>query len=460
MTPTPATLSDDQHRILARYGARTPESRKVHERAARVLPGGVNRNIVHHAPYPLFIESGRGALLTDVDGNDYLDFIGNHTAMILGNCVPEVTAAVEQQLARGTAWAAASRAEAVLAEQIVERLPSAERVRFTASGSEAAMLAVRVARAFTGRSLVAKFEGGYHGLSEFAMVSVTPDPAKAGPASAPTGVAANGIPAAVRDGVVVLPFNDPTAVEAIVRRHAAELAAIVVEPVRGVAGAIAPAAGFLDFLRRLTQQHGILLVFDEVISFRLSYGGAQALFDISPDLTLLGKIIGGGYPIGAIAGRAEVMELFNPTRPDAVLLSGTFHANPVALAAGAATLQLLTRKAIDDLTARGERLMQEVTAILDGARTPLRATSVGSLFNLHATDAPVTDYRSSARSNKELMKWLRLALLNEGVMRSPRGMGCLSVPMTDADLRSFTAALERALAAVGAAAGPAAAVAE
>ncbi len=464
MTPQPAIhniLTDDQQRrILARYGERTPELRKAHERAARVLPGGVNRNIVHHAPYPLFIESGRGAVLTDVDGNDYLDFIGNHTAMILGNCAPEVTAAVERQLARGTAWAAATRAEAVLAEEIVERLPSAERVRFTASGSEAAMLAVRVARAFTGRSLVAKFEGGYHGLSEFAMVSVAPDPARAGPAAAPTGVAANGIPAAVRDGVVVLPFNDPAAVEAIVRRHAADLAAIVVEPVMGVAGAIAPAAGFLDFLRRLTQQHGILLVFDEVISFRLSYGGAQALFGVAPDLTLLGKIIGGGYPIGAIAGRAEVMELFNPTRPDTVLLSGTFHANPVALAAGTATLQLLTRKAIDDLNARGGRFMREVAAILEAARTPLRVTSVGSLFNLHATDAPVTDYRSSARSNKELMKWLRLALLNEGVMLSPRGMGCLSVPMTDADLRSFIAALERALAAVGAAAAPAAAVAE
>jgi glutamate-1-semialdehyde 2,1-aminomutase len=464
MTPPAAIhniLTDDQQRrILGRYGERTPESRKAHERAARVLPGGVNRNIVHHAPYPLFIESGRGAVLTDVDGNDYLDFIGNHTAMIVGNCAPEVTAAVERQLARGTAWAAATRAEAELAELILARLPSAERLRFVASGSEAAMLGVRVARAFSGRSLVAKFEGGYHGLSEFAMVSVAPDLAKAGPATAPIGVAANGIPAAARDGVVVLPFNDPAAVERIVERHAADLAAIVVEPVIGAGGVIPPAPDFLPFLRRLTERHGILLVFDEVISFRLSYGGAQGLFGVAPDLTLLGKIIGGGYPIGAIAGRAEVMELFNPTRADAVLLSGTFHANPVALAAGAATLQLLTRQVLDDLNERSGRLMQEVAAILESARTPLRVTSIGSLFNLHATDAPVTDYRSSAGSNKEMVKWLRLALLNEGVMLSPRGMGCLSVPMTDADLRSFTAALERALSAVGAAAGPAAAVAE
>jgi len=263
----------------------------------------------------------------------------------------------------------------------------------------------------------------------------------------------------VRDGVVILPFNDPAAVESIVQRHAADLAAIVVEPVMGAGGVIPPASDFLGFLRRLTQQHGILLVFDEVITMRLSYGGAQGLFGVVPDLTLLGKIIGGGYPIGAVAGRADIMEMFNPTRPDAVLLSGTFHANPVALAAGMATLRLATAEALDRLNERGQRMMCEVETILEAARTPLRVTSVGSLFNLHATDAPVTDYRSSARSNKEMMKWLRLALLNEGVMLSPRGMGCLSLPMTDADLRSFTAALERALSAVGAA-SPAAAVAE
>jgi glutamate-1-semialdehyde 2,1-aminomutase len=453
MTPPRAVhnlLTDDrQRRILDRYGERTPDSRRAHERAMRVLPGGVSRNIVHHAPYPLFIESGRGAHLVDVDGNDYLDFIGNHTAMILGNGAPEVTAAVESQLARGTAWAAASRAEAILAELIVDRLPSAEHVRFAASGTEAAMLAVRLARAFTGRSRVAKFEGGYHGLGEFAMISVAPDPAAAGPAAAPTSVAAGGVTPAARDDVVVLPFNDAAAVEAILQRHAAELAAIVVEPVMGVAGTIAPAKGFLDLLRRLAHRHGIVLVFDEVITLRLAYGGAQALFGVTPDLTVLGKIIGGGYPIGAIAGRAEIMALCDPTRPDAVLVSGTFHANPVALAAGAATLKLLTPETLARLNDRSGALMRQVAAILGRARTPLRLTSVGSLFNLHANDAPVTDYRSSAGGNKELLKWLRLALLNEGVMLSARGMGCLSVPMTDADLRRFTAALERALAAVG-----------
>ena len=274
-------------------------------------------------------------VLTDVDGNDYLDFIGNHTAMIVGNCAPEVTAAVERQLARGTAWAAATRAEAVLAELIVARLPSAERLRFVASGSEAAMLGVRVARAFTGRSLVAKFEGGYHGLSEFAMVSVAPDPAKAGPATAPIGVAANGIPAAARDGVVVLPFNDPAAVERIVERHAADLAAIVVEPVIGAGGVIPPAADFLPFPAapdRAARHPSSVRRGD--FDSGCPTAAPRRLFGVAPDLTLLGKIIGGGYPIGAIAGRAEVMELFNPTRADAVLLSGTFHANPVALAAG------------------------------------------------------------------------------------------------------------------------------
>jgi glutamate-1-semialdehyde 2,1-aminomutase len=258
---------------------------------------------VHHAPYPLFVESGRGAHLTDADGNDYLDFIGNHTAMIVGNCAPEVIAAVEQQLARGTAWAAATRAEAELAEQIVERLPSAERVRFTASGSEAAMLGVRVARAFTSRSLVAKFEGGYHGLSDFAMVSVAPDPAK---------------PARQRaDGVV----NGSRRPRATARRAAVQrsdggrascggtppISRIVVE--RGSAPAESSPPPAFRFPAPPDRQYGILLVFDEVI-MRLSYGGAQALL-MSPGSDLLGKIIGGGYPIGAVAGRADIMEMFN-----------------------------------------------------------------------------------------------------------------------------------------------------
>jgi glutamate-1-semialdehyde 2,1-aminomutase len=436
--------------IVARYRARTGASQRAHERALKSLPAGINRNIVYQTPYPLFIQAGRGAHLIDLDSQRYLDLIGNYTSMILGHCPPAVVEAAQAQVARGTAWAAASPDEAVLAEMILARLGGEGRLRFTASGTEATLMAIRAARAFTRRPLIAKFEGGYHGLNDYAMVSLAPSLDAAGPADHPHSVAAPGVPAAVADTVVVLPFNNPVAVEALLRERYREIAGVIVEPVMGVAGILAPRAGFLEMLRRVTEELDIVLIFDEVISFRLAYGGAQEYFGVRADLTTLGKIIGGGYPVGAVAGRPEIMQMFDPTRADAVVLSGTFHANPVALAAGIATLNAVTREAIANLNRRAKNLHDGMTRLFQRCRTPLQVHTVGSLFNLHAVAGPVEDYRAAAQGNKDLLKWLQLALLNEGVLLSPRGMGCLSLPMSDGDLDGFVAALERSLSAVGA----------
>jgi len=280
MTPAAASnigLLDETARaeIVARFRARTPASQRAHERALKSLPAGVNRNIVHQSPYPVFIASGSGAHLTDLDGRRYLDLIGNYTAMILGHCPPAVVEAAQAQIARGTAWAAPSPEEAVLAEMILERLGSDGRLRFTASGTEATLMAIRAARAYTHRPLIAKFEGGYHGLNDYAMVSLAPAIDVAGPANHPHSVPAPGVPEMVADTVVVLPFNDPAVVEAILRERGSEIAGVIVEPVMGVAGILAPRAGFLEMLRRVTTDLGIVLIFDEVISFRLAYGGAQ-----------------------------------------------------------------------------------------------------------------------------------------------------------------------------------------
>ncbi len=448
-------LIDDRARqdILARYRARTGASRSAHERALRSLPAGVNRNIVHFAPYPLFVQAGRGAHLIDLDGQRYLDLIGNYTSMILGHAPAAVTEAAQAQVARGTAWAAASPDESVLAEMILERLGGEGRLRFTASGTEATLMAIRAARAFTRRHLIAKFEGGYHGLNDYAMVSLGPSPDAAGPAERPRSVAAPGVPAAVADTVVVLPFNNPSAVEAILRERGKDIAGVIVEPVMGVAGIIAPRQGFLEMLRRVTEELGMVLIFDEVISFRLAYGGAQEYFGTRADLTTLGKIIGGGYPMGAVAGRPDIMQMFDPTRPDAVVLSGTFHANPVALVAGIETLKAVTRPAIAELNKRAQGLHDEMTRLFRRCRIPLQANAIGSLFNIHALAGPIEDYRASALGNKELLKWLQLALLNESMLLSPRGMGCLSLPMTEADLDGFLGALERSLVAIGALGG-------
>ena len=454
--PPPAAsnlgLLEEQARaeILVRYRARTGASQRAHERALRSLPAGVNRNIVYQTPYPLFVQAGRGAYLIDLDGQRYLDLIGNYTSMILGHCPPAVVEAAQAQVARGTAWAAASPDEAVLAEMILERLGGEGRLRFTASGTEATLMAIRAARAFTRRPLIAKFEGGYHGLNDYAMVSLAPGPDAAGPADQPNSVAAPGVPDAVADTVVVLPFNNPGAVEAILRRRASEIAGVILEPVMGVAGILTPQPGFLEMLRRVTRDLGMVLIFDEVISFRLAFGGAQEYFGVRADLTTLGKIIGGGYPVGAVAGRPDIMQMFDPTQANTVTLSGTFHANPVALAAGIATLKEFNREAIADLNRRGQELHEKMSRLFQRCRTPLQLHTIGSLFNIHAVAGPVTNYRAAAQGNRELLKWLQLALLNEGMLISPRGMGCLSLPMSQRDLDGFVAALERSLVAVGA----------
>jgi glutamate-1-semialdehyde 2,1-aminomutase len=248
----------------------------------------------------------------------------------------------------------------------------------------------------------------------------------------------------------VLPYNNAKAVEAILRRRAGQIAGVIVEPLMGSSGIIRPKPGFLEMLRRLTEELGMVLIFDEVISLRLAYGGGQEFFGVRADLTTLGKIIGGGFPIGAVSGRADIMRMFDPTQPNTVMLSGTFHANPVALAAGIEMLKAVTPEAIADLNRRGQRLHDDMTRLFKRCRTPLQVNTVGSLFNIHAVAGPVEDYRSSMQSNKELLKWLQLALLNEGVLLSPRGMGCLSIPMTDSDLAGFVGALERSLVAIGA----------
>jgi glutamate-1-semialdehyde 2,1-aminomutase len=448
--PSNACPAEKRRAVIERFVSRTPGSKRAHEKAVDVLPAGVNRNIVHHGPHPLFVERAEGPYLFDPDGNRYLDLIANYTAMVLGNAVPEIVRAAEAQIRNGTAWAAASPGEAELASMIVERIPSAERVRFAASGTEATMMAMRAARAHTGRAVIAKFEGGYHGLSDFAMVSVAPDPDASGPDEAPNAMLTPGLAPAIGENLIVLPFNQPEDVKPIVEKNASRLAGIIVEPVMGNAGLLMPQTGFLELLRDLANKHGIVLIFDEVISFRLAYGGAQALYGVTPDLTTLGKIIGGGFPIGAVCGRADIMQWFDPTKPGgAITLSGTFHAAPVALAAGVEAMKLFDRAAIEKLNARSAQLADELRAVFAGAALPLSLNQCGSLLNLHVLAEAPQRYRPGARGDKMFLKLLHLALLNEGLLVSPRGLFCTSVPMSEADYNAIVDGFARALTALG-----------
>jgi glutamate-1-semialdehyde 2,1-aminomutase len=409
------TLVDD-------YLARTPRSRALFERATGSLPGGSTRTTVYTAPYPPYVASGAGLWLRDVDGNEYRDFLGNYTSLILGHAHPAVVAAVEAQVRRGSAFAAPTETEVELAEEIQGRVPSVERLRFTSSGTEATMFAIRAARAFTGRPLIAKFERSYHGTHDAVMAGTV------------------GVPDAMSGLVVELPWGDPDAIEAALRGRERDLAAIIIEPVQGAGGVRAPEPGFLPFLRALTERHGALLIFDEIISFRVAQGGAQELFGVRPDLTTLGKIIGGGYPLAAFGGRAEVMEIFDARQPGAVSHGGTFNGNPVAAAAGLATLRALTPDAFVRLESLGRRLAAALTGEIERSGVGARVAVVGSLFQVFRGEA-LTAFATGVAGGPTLF----LGLLVEGFYLAPRGMGAIPLVATETDIDDLAAGIGRTL---------------
>lgn len=429
------------HAIVERYARMTPGSAGLHQRSKRSLPGGDTRTVTAYEPHPLYIEAAGGIRLEDVDANTYLDLLGNYTSMIHGHAHPEIVRAISEQAARGTGHAAASLAALELAEELCSRVESVDTIRFCNSGTEATLNALRAARAFTARNRILRFEGGYHGSHDLAEISVAPDPGRAGPAQAPVPVPEEpGISEAVVAEVVVAPFNDLDATAAIAAAHAGELAAIIVEPMLGAAGSIPPAPGFLSGLRGLADSHGAILVFDEVITLRMGTGGGQGLYGVRPDLTTFGKIIGGGLPVGAFGGRREIMEMYAPPDPTMVQ-SGTFNANPLTMAAGLAAMHLLDHAALDEINRLGNRLADGIEKALVDAGVRAQVTGHGSLQTLHWTAAPVTDYRSKARSSPAIQPLFHLGLLTRGVFTAPRGMFAVATPTTDEDIDTVVTAV-------------------
>jgi glutamate-1-semialdehyde 2,1-aminomutase len=396
----------------------TAGSRTLWERALESLPGGNTRTTIFNDPYPVYVVRGGGCRVWDVDGVERIDFISNYTSLILGHCHPAVVEAVQRQAGELMSVAAPSELEIELAEQIKARLPSVDQLRFANSGTEATMLALRAARAFTGRSKIGVFAGGYHGSHDYAA-SV--------PAEVTAAPGGPGIPEAVAETVVVAPFDDVEGTRAALEPHLADLAAVIVEPVLGSGGVLPASIEFVAFLRELTQGAGALLVFDEIISFRVGYHGVQGRLGVTPDLTTLGKIIGGGLPVGALGGRADVMALFDPREDGRIGHGGTFNANPLTMAAGLATLAELTPDRYEALEALAGELEAGVNA-----RTPAKATAVGSLFRIELPDA-------------SRLPDLHLGLLANGILMTPRGMGCLSTPMTTAEIDAFVDATRLAL---------------
>jgi len=426
----------------ARWAQADSKSAALFARAQGVLPGGNSRTTVYMAPYPPYAASGEGCWVTDVEGDRRLDCLNNYTALIHGHAHPAIVEAATRRLAQGASFPMPTPEEIDLAALLCERLPSAERVRFTNSGSEAVMIALKGARAFTNRPKIAKFEGAYHGSYDYAEVSLASTPDNWGSLAAPASTAySRGTPPAVLDDVVVLPFNHTEQTIARIEREAGQLAAVLVDPVPNRVGLVPARVEFLKALRDVTRQHGIVLVFDEVISFRVGYRGAQGLFGVTPDMTTLGKIIGGGFPVGAVAGSAQVMSVFDPTRggPPAAPHGGTFNANPVTMAAGLVSMRLLTEQAFARLDELGARLRASLDDCFKQAGVTGRAAGLGSLFRLHAVDRELTDYRSTRTTSAESERLVRLVrrLMEHGVLMSITGLGCLSTPMGEAELEGL-----------------------
>jgi glutamate-1-semialdehyde 2,1-aminomutase len=429
---------------MEEYRRQNPISLSRFDEAKTVIPGGNTRLTAYFAPYPFYAVRGEGCRIHDLDGNVRLDFYNNATSLLFGHAYPPVVAAISDQARRGTAFAVPTEPEVELAKLLVARLPAVEGVRFTNSGTEGVQFAIRAARVFTGREKIAKFEGGYHGTADHVSISVTPDLALTGEARQPTPVPASaGITHHTSADVVILPFNDLEGSTALITAHQDELAAVIVEPILGSCGYVPARPEFLQGLRHLTTRLGILLIFDEVQTFRLSAGGAQALLGIAPDLTVLGKIIGGGLPVGGVGGRSAVMAAFDATAgTPKIPHAGTFNGNPVTMRAGLATLADLTPASYERLNQTGLDFRRRVQALCGRYGVPAQVTGDGSLFGIHWSAEPVTDYRSAARSNKSLSYKFFLHSLNNGIFFTSRGGGCLSMPMTDTELGAFLDVLE------------------
>jgi glutamate-1-semialdehyde 2,1-aminomutase len=422
------------------------QSRKLQKRAEQMIPGGVNSPVRAFRAVggdPPFIVRGQGSHLWDADGNEYIDYIGSWGPQILGHAAPQVVEAIVSATRSGTSFGASSPAEADLAELVISAFPHVQRVRFVSSGTEATMSAIRLARAYTKRKYIVKFEGCYHGHADALLV-------KAGSGVATLGIPGSaGVPEEFIQFTLALPFNDIDALEEAFSKFKGQVACVIVEPVVGNMGCVPPARGYLEALRAVTSRNDTLLIFDEVMTgFRVAFGGAQELYSIRSDLTTMGKIIGGGLPVGAYGGPAEIMELVAPLGP--MYQAGTLSGNPLAMAAGCATLRYLRQhKAIyAQLDKLSGELVAGIAGIAKDAGVPMTCNRVGSMFTCFFTPGPVTDWTSAAKSDTEAFGRFFRALLDNGVYLPPSQFEAafLSAAHTEADVRRTIAAAKQAFA--------------
>lgn len=369
----------------------------LYREACEVIPGGVSRNTVFQKPHPYYAAHASGCYVTDVDGVKRIDFANNMAALIHGHAHPAIVNAVIEQLHKGTAYTLATEAELRFAQLLCSRIQSLEKVRFTNSGTEAVMAMMKASRAFTGRPKVAKSEGAYHGTYDFAEVSQTSNPSNWGDINKPNSVAlVDGTPQGVLDDMIIFPFNDIERTLAILDEHADEIAAVMIDPVPHRVGLVPGTAEFIEALYHWTRKNGSLLIFDEVVTLRVNYGGAQARYKVRPDLTAMGKIIGGGFPVGAFGGRTDVMKVLDP-RADRIQFphSGTFSANPITTTAGRVAMELFDEDAVIKLNTLTQTAIDQIKQAIKIADIPVSITGAGSMFRIHLNPIPPKTYREA-----------------------------------------------------------------
>ena len=423
-------------------------SEALYRRALKVMPGGVSRNTVLRKPHPLYAAHASGCRITDVEGVERIDFANNMASLIHGHSHPAIVAAVTKQLRRGTAHTLATEVELRLAEHLCERVDSIEQIRFVNSGTEAVMCAIKVARAFTGRPKIAKAEGTYHGTYDYAEVSQTSTPCSWGSLADPVSVpVAEGTPPSVLDDVVVVPFNDTDLTLRILNRHPDDIACVLLDVMPHRAGLCSAEPEYVAALRDWATRNSALLVADEVVTFRNSHGGAQQHYGLTPDLTALGKIIGGGFPVGAVGGRAEVMSVMNPHGDRYVMPhSGTFSANPITLTAGLVAMEMLDLDEVQRLNRLGQLARDGITDVIDRLGIDASVTGAGSMFRIHMQPAPPRHYRETFPNPEQAtqLKQFFDALLDAGILLIYSCTGAVSTPMRETEIGQLVAAVDTA----------------
>lgn len=426
------------------YKNNNPEQ-ELYERACRVMPGGVSRNVLYRQPHPHYVAKASGCYITDVNGNTIIDFANNIASMIHGHAHPAIVDAVTSQLMKGTAFTLGTEVEVDFAQLLCDRVPGFEKVRFVNSGTEAVMSMIKAARAYTGKPKIAKAEGGYHGSFDTAEVSQSASPDKWGSINAPESVPhVHGTPKGVTENVVIFPFNDTERTINILDQHAGEIACVLIDPVPHRIGLIKGEDGFIEAVYNWARRNNALLCFDEVICFRANYQGAQALFNIKPDITALGKIIGGGFPIGAIAGSNEVMKVLDPKDSDFRFpLSGTFSANPISMIAGKVAMQMLDRDAMEKLEKLTKQAVKQVLEAGNIADIPLSITECGSMFKLHFKEKPSNSYRDNYEdaNAKKIIRLFLEHLYEKGIIIINSCSCVLSTVITQKEIDILSEAL-------------------